>query len=175
MHALDPADGKILWFAHYDGYSVIPRPVYGNGLVYICTGYNTPSLLAIRPTGKGDVTDTHIAWTLKKGIPHTPSLMLLDKELYMVSDRGIASCLNAITGEPYWQERIGSAYSASPFSSEEKIYFLSEDGVTTIVRRSQEYQKLGVNKIGERTLASLAPATDTLYIRTAKHLIRIGK
>jgi len=175
VHALDPADGKILWFAHYDGYSVIPRPVYGNGLVYICTGYNTPSLLAIRPTGKGDVTDTHIAWTLKKGIPHTPSLMLLDKELYMVSDRGIASCLNAITGEPYWQERIGSAYSASPFSSEEKIYFLSEDGVTTIVRRSQEYQKLGVNKIGERTLASLAPATDTLYIRTAKHLIRIGK
>ena len=175
VHALNPSNGEILWFARYDGYSVIPRPVYGNGLVYICTGYNTPSLLAIRPTGEGDVTDTHIAWTLKKGIPHTPSLMLLDKELYMVSDRGIASCLNAITGEAHWQQRIGSAYSASPFYSEGKIYFLSEDGTTTVVKRSKEYQEIAVNKIGERTLASVAPATDTLYIRTAKHLFRVGK
>jgi outer membrane protein assembly factor BamB len=175
VHALNPKNGEILWFARYDGYSVIPRPVYGNGLVYICTGYNTPSLLAIRPTGKGDVTDSHVAWTLKKGIPHTPSLMLLDKELYMVSDRGIASCLNAITGEAHWQQRIGAAYSASPFYSEGKIYFLSEDGTTTVVKRSKEYQEIAVNKIGERTLASVAPATDTLYIRTATHLYRVGK
>jgi len=175
VHALNPKNGEILWFARYDGYSVIPRPVYGNGLVYICTGYNTPSLLAIRPTGKGDVTDSHVEWTLKKGIPHTPSLMLLDKELYMVSDRGIASCLDAITGEAHWQHRIGAAYSASPFYSEGKIYFLSEDGTTTVVKRSKEYQEIAVNKIGERTLASVAPATDTLYIRTATHLFRVGK
>ena len=61
--------------------------------------------------------------------------MLVEEELYMVSDRGIASCLNALTGEPHWQHRIGSAYSASPFYSEGKIYFLSEDGVTTVVQR----------------------------------------
>ena len=175
VHALNPTNGEILWFARYDGYSVIPRPVYGNGLVYICTGYNTPSLLAIRPTGKGDVTETHVAWTLKKGIPHTPSLMLLDQDLYMVSDRGIASCLNALTGESYWQQRIGSAYSASPVHSEDKIYFLSEDGITTVVKRSREFKELAVNKIGERTLASFAPASDTIYIRTAKHLIRVGQ
>lgn len=175
VHALNPTNGSILWQVRYDGYSVIPRPVYGNGLVYICTGYNTPSLLAIRPTGKGDVTDSHVAWTVKKGIPHTPSLMLLDEELYMVSDRGIASCLNALTGESYWQHRIGSAYSASPVYSEGKIYFLSEDGVTTVVKRSQEFKQLAVNEIGERTLASFAPAPDTLYIRTAKHLFRVGQ
>ena len=93
----------------------------------------------------------------------------------MVSDRGIASCLNAITGEAHWQQRIGAAYSASPFYSEGKIYFLSEDGTTTVVKRSKEYQEIAVNKIGERTLASVAPATDTLYIRTATHLFRVGK
>ena len=175
VHALNPADGSIIWHARYDGYSVIPRPVYGNGLVYICTGYNTPSLLAIRPTGKGDVTETHIAWSQKKGIPHTPSLMLVGEELYMVSDRGIASCLNALTGESYWQHRIGSAYSASPFYSEGKIYFLSEDGVTTVIERGREFKELAVNEIGERTLASFAPASDTVYIRTAKHLFRVGQ
>jgi len=174
VHALNPDDGSVLWYAHYDGYSVIPRPVYGNGMVYICSGYNTPSLLAIRPTGKGDVTETHVAWTVKKGIPHTPSLMLVDEELYMVSDRGIASCLNALTGESHWQHRIGSAYSASPFYSEGKIYFLSEDGVTTVVKRGREFKELAVNEIGERTLASFAPTTDTIYIRTAKHLFRVG-
>jgi outer membrane protein assembly factor BamB len=175
VHALNPTDGSILWQVRYDGYSVIPRPVYGNGLVYICTGYNTPSLLAIRPTGEGDVTDSHVAWTAKKGIPHTPSLMLIDEELYMVSDRGIASCLNALTGESYWQHRIGSGYSASPVYSEGKIYFLSEDGVTTVIKRSQEFKQLAVNEIGERTLASFAPAADTLYIRTATHLFRVGQ
>ncbi|MCP3693265.1 MAG: PQQ-binding-like beta-propeller repeat protein [Planctomycetaceae bacterium] len=175
VHALDPADGTIIWKVIYDGYSVIPRPVYGNGMVYVCTGYNTPSCLAIRPTGKGDVTDTHVAWRATKGIPHTASLMLLDKELYMVSDRGIASCLDALTGKPHWQQRIGSAYSASPIYSEGKIYFLSEDGITTIIRRGIEYQKLGTSPLGERTLASSAPSTDSLFIRSEEHLFRIGK
>ena len=175
VHALDPSDGTILWYVRYDGYSVIPRPVYGNGLVYICTGYNTPSCLAIKPTGKGDVTDSHVAWKASKGIPHTPSLMLLDTELYMVSDRGIASCLNAVTGESHWQHRIGSAYSASPLYSEGKIYFLSEDGTTTVIKRGTTFQELAVNKLGQRTLASFAPATDALYIRSATHLYRVGK
>ncbi|MEO2023131.1 MAG: PQQ-binding-like beta-propeller repeat protein [Pirellulaceae bacterium] len=175
VHALNPADGSIIWHVIYDGYSVIPRPVFGNGLVYVCTGYNTPSCLAIRPTGKGDVTDTHVAWTATKGIPHTASLMLLDKELYMVSDRGIASCLDAHTGKSHWQQRIGSAYSASPIYSEGKIYFLSEDGITTIIKRGTNYQKIGANPLGERTLASSAPAADALFIRSEGHLFRIGK
>jgi outer membrane protein assembly factor BamB len=175
VHALDPTDGTIIWHVVYDGYSVIPRPVFGNGMVYVCTGYNTPSCLAIRPTGKGDVTDTHVAWRATKGIPHTPSLMLLDKELYMVSDRGIASCLDALTGKPHWQQRIGSAYSASPIYSEGKIYFLSEDGITTIIQRGTEYQEIGTNPVGERTLASSAPSADALFIRSEENLFRIGK
>ena len=175
VHALNPDDGSIIWHVIYDGYSVIPRPVFGNGMVYVCTGYNTPSCLAIRPTGKGDVTDTHVAWTATKGIPHTASLMLLDKELYMVSDRGIASCLDALTGKPHWQQRIGSAYSASPIYSEGKIYFLSEDGITTIIKRGTSYQKLRANPLGERTLASSAPAADALFIRSEGNLFRIGK
>ena len=78
---------------------MIPKPVFGHGLVFLSTGYDTPTVLAIRPDGTGDVTDTHVAWTLKKAAPHTPSLLLVGDELYMVSDKGIATCLDAKTGE----------------------------------------------------------------------------
>jgi outer membrane protein assembly factor BamB len=99
--AYDPATGKEIWRVTYDGYSVIPRPVYGHGLVYICTGYNFPSLLAIRPDGKGDITKTHLAWSTNKAAPHTPSPLLVGDELYLVSDSGMASCLDAKKGTVY--------------------------------------------------------------------------
>src|SRR6185437_5702085 len=109
--AFDPATGHEIWRVRYDGYSVIPRPVYGQGLLFICTGYNTPSLLAIRPDGKGDVTDTHVVWKTRKAVPHTPSPLLVGEELYFVSDSGQASCLDARTGQVHWQERLGGNYS----------------------------------------------------------------
>ena len=93
----------------------------------------------------------------------------------MVSDRGIASCLNAITGESYWQKRIGSAYSASPIYSEDKIYFLSENGIATVIKQGTSFEQLAANDLGERTLASFAAAPDTLFIRAASHLYRVGK
>src|SRR5262249_59834999 len=108
--AYDPATGREIWRVRYTGYSVIPRPVYGHGLVFICTGYNTPSLLAVRPDGEGDVTATHVAWTAHRAVPHTPSLLLAGGELYMVSDSGVASCLDARTGKVHWQGRLRGGY-----------------------------------------------------------------
>lgn len=133
--ALDPDTGKEIWRVRYDGYSVIPRPVFGHGMVYVCTGYNSPSLLAIKPDGTGDVTDTHVVWKTNKFVPHTPSLLLDGDELYMVSDRGNVSCLDAKTGEVVWSERYaGSNFSASPILADGKIYLLSEEGVGTVLR-----------------------------------------
>ena len=132
VYSLDPEDGGVLWQVRYDGYSVIPRPILHRGLLYICTGYNTPSLYAIRPTGSGDVTDTHVEWVVKQAAPHTPSLLLHEDELYMVSDRGIASCLDAETGKTIWKERIEGAYSASPLLAGDRIYFQNEEGKATI-------------------------------------------
>jgi len=173
--AYDLKSGDEVWRVTYDGYSVTPRPVYAHGMIYISTGFNTPSLLAIKPDGKGDVTGTHIAWTTNKNVPNTPSLLVSGDEIYMVSDRGIASCLDAKTGEAHWQERLGGAFSASPILSDGKIYFLSEDGVGYVIKAGPKFERVAKNELKERTLASYAAADGALFIRTEGNLYRIEK
>jgi outer membrane protein assembly factor BamB len=143
--------------------------------VYVCTGYDSPSVIAIRPDGRGDVTETHVEWTFKRGAPHTPSPLLVGEELYVVSDRGIATCLDAKSGETVWQERIGGNFSASPVFAAGRVYLLDEDGKTHVVAASRTYEKLAENSLPERTLASLAVQEGTIYLRGDKHLYRIGK
>jgi outer membrane protein assembly factor BamB len=174
--AYDPASGKEIWHARYEGYSVIPRPVYGHGLVFVVTGFDAPGLIAVRPDGKGDVTETHIKWSITNGAPHTPSLLLVGDELYMVSDRGIASCLDARTGAVHWSKRMpGKGYSASPIAAGGKVYFLSEGGIGTVIKASKTFEQVARNELGERTLASYGVSDGALFIRSARHLYRIGK
>src|SRR5207253_6710752 len=156
--AYDPPTGKEIWRVSYaDGFSNVPRPVYGHGLVYIATGFQQPSLLAVRADGAGDVTKTHVAWTLRPRAPLTPSPLLVGDELYVVNDAGIASCLNAQTGEPYWVQRLdGGGYSASPVFADGRIYFLSEEGVTTVVAPGKAFLRLATNALDGATLASMA-------------------
>jgi outer membrane protein assembly factor BamB len=170
---LNPVDGTEIWRVRYDGYSVIPRPVVGNGMLYLSTGYDRPQVLAIKLGGKGDVTDTHIAWTLQKGAPNTPSLLLVGEELYMVADKGVASCVNALTGEVIWQERVGGNYSASPLYGAGRIYLQSESGDGIVLKAGKEFELLATNPLGERTLASYAVDGDALLIRGDQHLYRI--
>ncbi len=132
--AYDPLTGKEIWRVRYDeGFSNVPRPVFAHGLVYIATGFQQPSLLAVRPDGTGDVTKTHIAWELKRGAPLTPSPLVVGDELYIVNDGGIATCLDARTGAVIWQQRLGGTYSASPVFADGRIYFMAEQGVTTVM------------------------------------------
>jgi outer membrane protein assembly factor BamB len=173
VDALNPATGDLIWRVRYDGYSVIPKPIFGHGLVFVCSGYDRPNLLAIRPDGHGDVTDTHIAWRTDRNVPHTASLLLVGDELYMVSDRGIASCLDAATGRLHWRERLPGGYSASPIYAGDKLYFLNEEGEATVIRRGTKYERVASNSVGERTLASFAAADDRLFIRGEEHLFCI--
>ena len=171
--AYDPKDGKELWRASYDGYSVIPRPVFGHGLVFLSSGYDRPSLVAVRVDGSGDVTGSHVAWTSVKGAPHTPSPLLVGDELYAVSDGGIATCFDARTGKVHWQERVDGDYSASPLYADGKIYLQSEEGVTTVLRAGKKFENLGQSSLEEKTLASYAVADGAIYLRTERHLYRI--
>lgn len=172
--AYDPATGQEIWRVRYgEGYSVVPRPVFGHGLVFLSSGYDSAQLLAIRTDGQGDVTDTHVAWTLKRGAPHSPSPLLVGDELYIVSDLGIATCLDARTGREHWRERLGGEYSASPLYADGRIYFQSEKGAAVVVKPGQEFAVLAKNDLGERSLASYAVADGALFIRTDKHLFRI--
>jgi len=151
---------------------LLPQPTLNQR---IATGFNRADLLAIRPDGEGDVTDTHVAWRTTKGAPLTPSVVVAGDELYGVADSGIATCWDAKTGTVHWQERIEGNYSASPIVAEGKIFFLSEDGVGTVVKAAQTFEKIATNKLEERALASYAVADGALFIRTAGHLYRIGR
>ena len=173
--AHDPATGAELWRVRYGrGFSNVPRPVYGNGLVFIATGFQTPSMLAVRADGSGDVTDTHVAWTLRRGAPHTPSPLLVGSELYMVSDYGVLTCIDAESGEVHWQHRIGGNYSASPVFADGRIYLQSEEGKTTVIAPGTTYSELAVNQLDGSTLASMAVADGSFFLRTDSHLYRIS-
>jgi outer membrane protein assembly factor BamB len=178
FHALayEPLNGKEIWRVDYpEGFSNVPRPVFGAGLVFIATGFQQPSMVAVRPNGKGDVTKSQVAWTLSRGAPLTPSPLLVDGDLYLVTDAGIVSNVDAATGAIRWQHRLGAAVSASPVFCDGHIYFLDEEGRTTVIAPAPVFQQLAVNSLDGAALASMAVASQSFFIRTATHLYRIGK
>lgn len=176
VSALDPKTGAEIWRVRYgEGFSVIPRPVFGHGMIFISTGFDRPSVLAIRVDGRGDVTDTHVAWKLSKGVPNTPSLLVVGNEVYMVSDAGIASCVDARTGQVHWQERVASDCSASPIFADGKIYIQDEHGLGVVLKPGRQFEKLAANKLDERTLASYGVADGALFIRGEENLYCVRK
>lgn len=174
--AYEPLSGREIWHVGYpDGFSNVPRPVYAHGLVFIATGFQEPSLLAVRAGGVGDVTRTHISWTLERAAPLTPSPLVVGDELYVVNDVGIATCLDARTGAVRWRQRLGGNFSASPLFADGRIYFTSEEGETTVVAPGTEFRRLATNVLDGATLASLAVSRGSIFIRTDSHLYRIGE
>lgn len=172
----DFKDGHEIWRVGYgEGYSVVPRPVLAHGLLFVSSSYDKATLYAIRPEGaKGDATATNIAWSQPKGAPHTASTVVVGKEVYFVSDAGIATCADAVSGNVYWTERLGGNFSASPIAAEGRLYFLNETGVGVILKASTTYELISKNELGEATLASPAVIDGSLFIRSENHLWRIG-
>ena len=173
--AYDPESGKEVWRVSYaDGFSNVPRPVYGHGLVYIATGFQQPTLIAVRADGTGDVTNSHVAWTLRRGAPLTPSPLLVGDELYIVSDSGIATCVDAKSGAVQWQQRLDGTFSASPLLAGGRIYFLSEQGTATVIKPGRSFELLATNTIDGITLASIAVSDGNMIIRSDRQLYRIA-
>lgn len=174
--AYDPATGREIWRVSYDdGFSNVPRPVFGHGLVFIATGFQQPSLIAVRPDGSGDVTRTHVAWRLSRGAPYTPSPILVGGELYVVNDGGILTSVDARTGTVAWQRRLNGSFSASPLFVDGRLYFSSEDGRTIVLEPGLEGPKLlAANTLDGAILASMAAAHRSLFVRTSSHLYRLA-
>lgn len=177
VFAYEPATGKEIWRCQYGGgYSVVPRPIFAEGLVFVSSSYDKPNLLAIDPTGTGDITETHIRWQTDKQAPHNPSMVAVGGLLFFVSDGGIATCADAKTGEVHWQERVEGNYSASPTAAGGRVYFQDENGKAVIVAASKTFEVLATNKFaeGERTFASYGVIDKSFLVRSEHHLYRIG-
>lgn len=172
----DPADGHELWRVDYgEGYSVVPRPVFADGLIFVSSAFDVPVVYAIRPGGaQGNATRSHVAWTRTKGGPNTPSMLAVGDELYMVSDGGVASCLDARTGKVNWSHRLSGTFSASPVFADGKIYFQSEAGLGIVIKAGKTFQLLAENDLGEPSLASPAIVDGAIFIRTEHHLWKIS-
>ena len=171
--AIDPDTGKTLWDVRYDGYSVVPKPVYNGKHVFVSTSFDNASLLAIRPTGRGVVTDSHVDWEIDRNVSKTPSMIVHDGLVYFVSDNGILTCVESDTGDVVYRERLGGGYSASPVLSGDNLYFTNESGETIVFPTGRKFEQLAANDLGERTLASPAVADNAIFIRTEKALYRI--
>jgi outer membrane protein assembly factor BamB len=172
----NPRTGEEIWSVSYgDGFSNVPRPVYAHGLVFICTGFYQPHLLAVRPDGKGDITATHVAWRYTRGVPLTPSPIVVAEHVYIVSDNGILACLDAKTGKELWRERLPGNYSASPTFADGRIYFLNEEGETTVIAPGASFRKLAANRLEGRVFASPAVSSGAIFSRSDTHLYRLEK
>jgi outer membrane protein assembly factor BamB len=173
-YAYNPLNGEELWRVEERAqHSASTRPVIGFGMIFFPTGFATGQLFAVRTGGKGLITDSHVAWRMKRGVSNKPSILLIGEQIYMISDAGIVSCVEAKTGELVWQKRIGGEYSASPVYADGKIWFFSEDGKTTAIRPGKTFEQVAENKLDEGFLASPAIAGKAFYLRTRTHLYRI--
>jgi outer membrane protein assembly factor BamB len=139
----------------------------------ITTSYMQSRLIAVKLGGSGDVTTTHTAWKSDRQIPNKPSLIALAGRVYFVSDKGIARCVDAKTGEDVWFERLGGDYSASPIAAEGRLYFCNQEGICTVIESGDAYKELAKNTLDAGFMASPAVAGKALYLRTATHLYRV--
>jgi len=170
----DPLTGRELWKTHFPGHSVAVRPVFGNGLVFLQTGRDQPAFWAIKPDGEGEVTDTHVVWkTEEKIVPTEPSPLLVDDLLYLVSNDGIVTCLESLTGQQVWSQRVGGNCLASPIYADGRIYVFSLQGKTTVLKAGREFEVLATSELDDGFMASPAVMGRALILRTKTNLYRI--
>jgi len=176
VYSYDPENGKELWKAEHRGWSIAPRPVYGEGLVFTMIDRDRPEMWAINPNGSGDITETHIEWKETKRMPPRASPIIIKGLLFVVDRNGYISCIEAKTGKSIWQKRMKGRFSASPILANNLIYFFNEDTVCTIIKPTRELEIVAENKLSdEKLMATPAFDENSIYIRTEKKLTRIVK
>ena len=176
VYSYDPENGKELWKAEHRGWSIAPRPVYGEGLVFTMIDRDRPEMWAINPNGRGDITETHIEWKETKRMPPRASPIFFKGLLFVVDRNGYISCLEAKTGKSLWQKRMRGRFSASPILANNLIYFFNEDTVCTIIKPTRELEIVTENKLSsDKLLATPAFDENSIYIRTENNLYKIKK
>ena len=174
-YGYDPRTGREIWQIRHVGHSSAPRTLYSDGQVGIGTGHigGTAQLWAVRLGGQGDVTGSHVAWKYGRGAPKRSSPVLVEGRVYMVSNDGIATCIDFKNGKEIWKKRIGGLHSSSVLYASGRIHFFDEEGLATIIQPGDTLEVLARNKLDDGFMASPAVAAGALFLRTTTHLYRI--
>lgn len=180
VRSYDIQTGKLIWECAGLGSNVIPAPVHHNGVIYVMSGHRDPKLMAIRLGREGDLTGTDaVVWTQTRGLSYTASPVLHEGKLYVVTDSGLVSCFNVVTGEPYYhQVRLPRAYNfkASPVGAAGKIYLASEDGDVIILKMGEKFEVVATNKLEDQVfIASPVIVGGELFLRSQNRLYCISE
>jgi outer membrane protein assembly factor BamB len=170
--AFEPRSGELLWTVRHGGMNASGRPLFAEGLVFITNGMGR--MVAVKPEGKGDISD-QIVWESGKLVPKKSSLLYSDGLMYMISDNGVASCLEPKTGEVVWSSRLKGANAASPVYVDGRIYCFSMEGDVHVIAPGREFKLLSTSKFESGFMASPAIVDKALILRTKTHLYRIEK
>jgi outer membrane protein assembly factor BamB len=171
----DPRTGKRHWIMDGPTEQFVASPVENAGLLFLTAGFPDKHLVALRPDGSGRIGEEQIVWREREGASYVPSPIACGEYFLVTSDNGVASCFVAATGERVWRERLGRHYSTSPVTAGGLVYFLEDDGVTQVVRPGHEFELVAENDLGEPCSASPAVSGGSIYVRTERHLYRIGQ
>jgi outer membrane protein assembly factor BamB len=171
--AYDPESGDEIWRVVYQEFSATGQPLFDGKTLFVNSGFGKAHLLAIDPTGKGDITDSHVQWVAPKGIGSKPSQVLHDGLIFNVHDAGVASCLDAESGEEVWSQRLGSQFSASLLIGDGRLYLFDHEGAGYVIEPGREYKLIAKNQLDDGCMASPVPLSDSLLLRTRTALYRI--
>lgn len=173
----DPDTGKQLWLIDGPTEQFVSSMVYHDGVLLMTAGFPDHWVMAIDPTGSGNVTKTHIRWSKKNDGGYVPSPVAHAGKLFLADERGgFVSCWDVKTGKQYWKERVagGAGYHASAVAADGRVYFTNDAGITAVVKASNELEVLARNPVGEKVYASLAFSDGDIFLRGEKHLYCIG-
>jgi outer membrane protein assembly factor BamB len=171
VDAYDPRTGAALWHVGGTNQFPIPSPAYHDGVLYLSRGYRSGPYMAVRPGGRGDVSGSHVLWQAATGAPYISSLVYDGGIVFMASDVGGATALDAKTGQRLWQQRLDGIFSASPVVGDGKVYFTSETGSVFVLRSARQPELLARNDLGERLIASPAISQGRIFFRSDDRLI----
>ena len=174
VDALNPENGKLLWYAGSRRQTPVPSPAFHENVVYISRGYRNSPFFAIRTGGRGDANN-NILWSASGGASYVPSMLYYQGLLYVTNEVGVVMCVDAETGKSVWRKRLGGIFFASPVAGDGKIYMVSETGETYVLKAGREANVLAENELGERFLASPAISDGRLFLRSDGTLFCIGE
>ncbi len=172
----DPDTGEQIWLIDGPTEQFVASLVYHEGerLLFMTCGFPQKHMLAIRPDGSGNVTDTHVAWRETVGASYVPSPVVSGDYFVVVADNGVASCFVAATGERLWRERLEGGHSASLLAANGLVYFTSDEGIVSVVKAGPSFDVVARSALGEKVSASPAVYGDRLFLRGERHLYCLG-